>query len=353
MTEETPRHPAPPVKSGGLRFGFGLTILVLFFTLFALTGGSIYLHNRDISTLQSDLAKFGGGIYLYNRDINTLQSDLAKFIDLAQRADTDIRALDMELRTLQLALGTQTAALNGLKDRLAQQVHDAVQQHSLTGEYERFEEHWIVQQTGYLLRRAALRLQLETDIRGAVSDFEKAFETLSAFGGADLVDVRLAVGDDLAALQTVSLRNTLDHQRELDGLINRLAQLPNHPGWTKTTRADPTLVDKILSLVRFRTSGANPDIKALAHQHIGLALEQAQVGLLRRDAILYDRAMQRALHLLTTYFDTTQPVVSDVQSALIQLAELADNLPLPSVEKSLQLLETWRVNHSQNGNSAP
>ena len=147
----------------------------------------------------------------------------------------------------------------------------------------------------------------------------------------------------------------------LDGLAVRQS-----PAQMRSTEAEPivltgstferlgsllqSLLDRISHLVDFRRGQPGPGPiptqaeETVLRQNIALSLTTAQIALLRREQVVFERSLDRVSMLLDHYFDPRAEPVISAQSVIKALKTTPLGIDLPSVDHSLGALEAARLN---------
>ena len=81
-----------------------------------------------------------------------------------------------------------------------------------------------------------------------------------------------------------------------------------------------------------------PEQAAYLEQHLRLALERAQLALLRRDAVIFAANIADVEAWLGTYVDANHAVTKQLQAALAESSRLNVAAPLPDISGSLRAL---------------
>ena len=313
------------------------------FLIFAAVGVAAFFYIQDTTRLRDQAQRLDEQIRTGTVSIAALKRDVEA--DL-QRQNTLLVA-DLE---------RQKQLIQTISDELEQQVENTIKKHSLAGNYRNYEEKWIIQQASYLLRMANTSLLLETSTASATRYLSLAAEVLGRKTIPEIVAIRYAVINQVSALRTYAPKDTQTIYLRLDALIEQLPLLPLSPNWTLDqgdadpadagVPADHPVLSRILSLFRFRVedelSIRSPQLVQIAKGRLSLAIEQAKVALLGRQAQPYTLATTRAEAILKTYFDTAHPQVRDFASNLAEMIPIGKNLTPPDISGPMTMLDNYR-----------
>lgn len=337
--------PAPPSASTKpRRTGRTLAAFALLLSLLAV-GGSGYL--LYVAWLTEPDARFEAAIGAY-------QGDLANF----HRATAEeVAALRGELAGLGEELAAQRQALAQANAAMTESVVDEVASAPPTP------REWRLAEVEYLLTVANHRLLLQDDATGA-----ERLLALSDVVLADLDDYRFHEVRALLAEERLSLR-TFEHadtqgvflrleavKELLDHLPLRLPEYAADDGVSPGNNEDATLPDAFLDrlggLVRFRRHDGEairpllaPEQAEYLEQHLRLALERAQLAVLRRDQEIFEISLRAARGWLHRFVDPNRTAVAGAIRELDELLSIALDVQPPDISRSLGRFRELRRNH--------
>ncbi len=225
---------------------------------------------------------------------------------------------------------------------------------------------WRVAEVAYLLRIANHRLAMERDLDAAKALLEGADAVLADLDDFAFFEVRAQIADELLALEDHEGADIQGAYLKLEAIKGKLNQLPlrlpeyssrRESGATTAGEAAPeaesggvwaslaAIGDRLAELVRFRRHEGEalrpllaPEQAAYLEQHLRLALERAQLALLRRDAVIFAANIADAQAWLGTYVDANHDVTKQLQAALAESSRLNVAAPLPDISGSLRAL---------------
>ena len=352
-TPEITPAPAPAMASTKpRRTGRILAAFALLLSLVAI-GGSGYL--VYLAWLNEPDARFEAAIGAY-------QGDLANF----QRATSEeVAALREELAGHGEELAAQRQALAQASAAMTDAVVDEVASAPPTP------REWRLAEVEYLLTVANHRLLLQDDAKGA-----ERLLALSDGVLADLDDYRFHEVRALLAEERLSLK-TFDHAdtqgvflrlEAVKELLDRLPlRLPEYAAADADDgpagdNEDSTLLDAFLDrlsgLVRFRQHDGEairpllaPEQAEYLEQHLRLALERAQLAVLRRDQEIFEISLRAARTWLHRFVDPSRTAVAHALGELDELQRIDLDVPAPDISRSLGRFRELRRNHDDQAPS--
>lgn len=259
---------------------------------------------------------------------------------------------------------------------LLQQRVDA-QQQRLAGLTTTSREDWLLAEAEYLLKLANQRILLERNPSNAIALLNTADgiiqKVAAGLGDAELFAVRKALAKDLAALMLVEPLDKEGVHLKLQALAEQLDSLPRSPSdhfWEEGVarqEQEPTdsedesvptgfwhrlwfeltdMVSVLDNYIRFDdvTAPVQPLVDShlaqLAGLNVRMAIEQAQVALLKEESAVYQRSLATAQQLIGQYY-LASPAAGQFQASLAQMASLDVAPELPDISNSLKLLHDY------------
>ena len=336
-----------PPRTGRLLAAFALLL-----SLVAI-GGSGYL--VYLAWLTDPDARFEAAIGAY-------QDDLANF----HRATTEeVAALREELAGLGEEIAAQRQALAQASAAMTEAVVEEVASAPPTP------REWRLAEVEYLLTVANHRLLLQDDAIGA-----ERLLALSDGVLADLDDYRFHEVRALLAEERLSLK-TFDHAdtqgvflrlEAVKELLDRLPlRLPEYaaadaddgsPGDNEDATLLDAFLDRLGGLVRFRRHDGEairpllaPEQAEYLEQHLRLALERAQLAVLRRDQEIFAISLRAARTWLHRFVDPSRTAVAHALGELDELQRIDLHVPAPDISRSLGRFRELRRNHDDEAPS--
>lgn len=277
----------------------------------------------------------------------------------ANRREKEIRqvlaALEEELQAVRRALAEQRAVLASTSSALAEA------QSARPAESPPSPREWKLAEVEYLLSVANHRLQLQRDAKGADTLLERADGLLADLDDFAFHDVRALVSAERLALRTfedIDIQGLFLRLEATKGLLQDLPlRLPEYvagdPEEPEAVDGDESMVASLLSrlegLVRFRRHEGEavrpllpPDQAEYLEQHMVLALERAQLALLRHDQRIYENSLESSRRWLHRFVDPERAAVVEATRELDALLAVDLAEELPDISGSLAVLRGLR-----------
>ncbi len=235
---------------------------------------------------------------------------------------------------------------------------------------------WRLAEVEYLLRIANNRLLMERDTRAADQMLETADAILEELDDYALHDVRAILADERMALANAKTANAQSIFLTLEAIKDALPELPlKQPEYFEVADASgseateaplgepPTasgaeldsigeaLKDRFFGLFEFRTRESvaprpliRPEEAIYLELNLRLALERAQLAMLRGNQTLFATSLKTAREWLDEYVDPEHAATQRMAQDLDRLASLDIEQPMPDISGSLaRLLELQRL----------
>jgi len=330
-SEEGSVDPPRPVRGGRL--------LALFAVLLALTavGGVGYLYY--LTVYQDPLVGIDGQIAALRIE------QQAALSGQRQASEQAIAALQREVQAqLEARLESEEALARGINEGLRLSPPSS--------------REWKVAEVEYLLRIANHRLLMEHDAVAAAKLLAAADEVLAGLDDYSLYPVRAQLAQERLALgnvEEIDVQGAFLRFEAIKAMLNQLPlQLPEYLA-ERRRPVEPdaqrsfwqVLLDRLGSFVeirRYPEGGLrpllSPDEATYLEMNLRLMLERAQLGVLRRDAVLYEHSVAAALAWLDDYLDHESAAVIEVRAELQSLQVLRLNRELPDISGSLTNLRS-------------
>ena len=377
ITDQTPVDDAP-VPRVRKRRGFGTALLALLSLASVAAAGYLYWRVEGIGGSGGIASRLGD-------DIARLEREVARTPSMS-RSDTE--EMQAKLVELTQTLAAQGESLNKVRTVL-----------SAEGRRDRSPDPkaWRIAEVEYLLRIANNRLLLERDTRAADQMLASADAILEELDEYALHDVRAILAEERMALSNTRTANAQSIFLTLEAMKDALGGLPlKQPEYFKATEAtgasgsesagdrgtdgpgrtfreigitpetasdkrpeapaaEPksfgqALRDRVYGLFEFRTRARiaprpliRPEEAIYLELNLRLALERAQLAMLRGNQTLFAASLKTARDWLDTYVDPDHEGTQRIVQELDGLAGLDIEQPLPDISRSLaRLLELQR-----------
>ena len=287
----------------------------------------------------------------------------ARVSELAGENDT----LQQELRGVSERLVDPTALLGNLPSRTSALERGVA---SLQGVSAGTRDNWLLAEAEYFLQIANAQLQLAENPVLASAALKQADQRMADLSNPAYTEVRAAIADELAVLETVStvditgLAMTLASlSRVVDTLpVQRIGDAPSaddvaapdeeQGGFDRAWSAVTETLSGVVRITPPDEAGSpllTPEAETLLRANLSLQLQAARLALLKGEREIFDQSLDDADNLLANYFDIRE---IPVQSARETVADMRVNpamQAMPDISGSLNLLRQYRV--LEGGNS--
>lgn len=219
--------------------------------------------------------------------------------------------------------------------------------------------YWVIMEVQQLLELANLRLQYGHDLAGALLLIHGADQQLHAVADADLLRLRQALSNDVAALEAVPKVDTAGILARITTLSNRLDQLSlataqapstatiseHHHHNSKWKTAWQHSLDSLQKLVviRYHNEPIEPLLPIEQSQYLlqkmQLRLEQAQWAVLHNNNPIYLTSLQQVSDWIQHYYANSQTTTIKTLEELAQLQKINIDPPLPNLATTLTLVK--------------
>lgn len=347
-TPRAPVPPSPPTVPSKPRTGRILATFAVLLSLVAI-GGSGYL--VYMAWLTDPDARLEAAIGAY-------QGDSATF----QRATTEeIAALREELAVLGEELAAQRQTLGEARAAMTDAVADNVASAPPTP------SEWRQAEVEYLLTVANHRLLMQDDAKGALRLLALADRVLADLDDYRFHDVRALLAEEQLSLKTLRYADTQGVFLRLEAVKELLDRLPlrlpeyasddaddSSPGDGGEASLLDAFVDRLGSLVRFRRHDGEairpllaPEEAEYLEQHLRLALERAQLAVLRRDQEIFELSLRAARDWLHGFLDPSRTAVAQAMGELDELRGIDLEMRPPDISRSLDRFRELRRNDDE------
>lgn len=333
-------------RSSGLRRF--LIILVLLFPLLIALAWLIYQQ----FALRDSLVQLGAD----NAELQAALQNLPTTPSVSQVQGVDEQALTALRANLEARINSVASSTASLQERLS-----AVPQ-------DRANADWLWTESEYLLRLANQKLQLEGDRDSALLLLNTVDAMLNESGDPSLLGIRERIASEILALRSMEPVDTEGLYIRLNNLLplveqlsmrNALLQNYNdqlHQQRDSTARSDLGLIAKTLDLLgaifvwqhRDATVEAllPPQEETVLKQNLLLLIEQAQLGLLMEQDVVYRSSLSRGSEWANRYFAIDIGAGRTLREELDALSSVSISQQRPDISGSLELLK--KISASRN-----
>ncbi len=332
---------APVKRSGGLVAWFALLVSL------AALAASGWLYQQSQIVAEQEAGEAQEALQMARRTGELLKSELQSLESTTQRnLESQLQGLQQrqqeQIQVLQSALQNQRRQLLELRstDR----------------------SDWSLAEAEYLVRLAHQRLLMAGDVESALALLSSADAILLELDDADLLPVRAAFAQDIAALRgvgQVDVEGTWLRIRALAGEVDRLLlfQLPQPVAEAQPAPADASwnqklehglraAANKLSSYIIIRRRDAayeplmDPQWERLVRQNLRMLLEQTQTALLSGNQLLYQQSIMACRRWVGEFFAFNEAAVAALDTELGELAQLEITRDYPDINDSLAAVKT-------------
>jgi uncharacterized protein HemX len=355
--DATGEAPARGATGGG-----SIAWIALFLALVAvaLLGYSLVSEWRaDRNATASDAALAGSVAALGGR-IDSSTSALEGLRDQLADLEAQNAAARSELEVLQREVETRLSLMDSLPPRMSDLENSVA---ALQGVSAGARDAWLLAEAEYFMQIANTQLQLAGNPELAALALGMADERITQIGDPGLTDVRRALADELAALESMGRPDiegvtlTLASLARVVGSLPLDSQAPEADG--AAAAADPEAGGLSRAWNSVKTAFSNlvrvtpPDEEArplLAPQseyflrtNLTLQLQVARLALLRGEQAVFEQSLDDATDWLREYFDTDSTQVASVLATISEVSEDLFAISPPDISRSLRLLRQYRT----------
>ncbi len=300
----------------------------------------------------------------HQTELVTLQKDLStSHADIRQLQQSNESLVSQQKLFTQAVTDTSSQA-QGKLAALTEQL-DAIKGSS--------RKDWLLAEVEYLLRIANQRLLIESDPQASESLLLAADKVLNEIADPSLMPVRMAIAEELFALQSSALKQVDTLYSQLSALSNAVHSLElSYQGDRQdqsklqenaSTEATPSteiapsekgpvarflqkLSDAFSNAVRIQHSDhvieapPTPDFSEYLKQNLALQLEQVKLSLIKQNGVRYNQELDDTLQWARQSLPSNNSQAQHLISKLEELSNHTLNWTKPDISKSLSLLQT-------------
>jgi uroporphyrin-3 C-methyltransferase len=291
------------------------------------------IYASQIESLSGNMTRLQNQLKTSDQQLGVVQTDVAQLFSVTSATDSSVTAVESRVAT----------AMTELKQQLGTSSED-----------------WLLAEAEYLLRLANQSIVMEDDVAGSIALFESADKIVKEAEGIIAFDLRQAIANDIAALQSVSnadIQGIFVRLGAIAGQVESLEQkhlkfesaapsaATEAPDQTFATQA-LTLLERgflrITNMVDYRSGGEivrpilPPQEEYFLKQNLLLKIQLAQLGLLKGNQAIFEQSLNDAITWLDQYFDADLPLTKNVRETLSTLSQTGIERELPDVSGSLR-----------------
>ncbi|HFC8472275.1 TPA: uroporphyrinogen-III C-methyltransferase [Neisseria subflava] len=286
------------------------------------------------------LLGLGASGFLFVQGQNVLKNQELEFnqkIDKAALGESENASLLKDNLNRQTAIQAELDRLNNGQKSNSEQI---LQMQKAYQELLKGRINWLVDEAESMLNTASQQLMLSGNLQGAVSVLEHIDSRLSRFEQPELIPIKQAISNDLAALKNRPYVDISATALRIDRLETSISGLPlvldgvlkpgaapveaaNSGTWWENTWEKSLNALKGLVEVRHLDSNdamlISPDQTYFIRENLRLRLLDARIALLQHNGEVYQSDLNNVEATVKQYFDSKSPAT---QSWLKELAEL-------------------------------
>ena len=286
------------------------------------------------------LLSLGASGFLFVQGQNVLKNQELEFnqkIDKAALGESENASLLKDNLNRQTAIQAELDRLNNGQKNNSDQI---LQTQKAYQELLKGRINWLVDEAESMLNTASQQLMLSGNLQGAVSVLEHIDSRLSRFEQPELIPIKQAISNDLAALKNRPYVDISATALRIDRLETGISGLPlvldgvlkpgaapvevaNSGTWWENTWEKSLNTLKGLVEVRHLDSNdamlISPDQTYFIRENLRLRLLDARIALLQHNGEVYQSDLNNVEATVKQYFDSKSPAT---QSWLKELAEL-------------------------------
>lgn len=311
------------------------------------------------------IAGVGGAGYLWLQMQQFQTSSVSDFSQLKSTIETQQALLQTAQEKIastldsSVSLQTKSQALETRVQNIAEELS------SVTG-LNRID--WQISHAEHLVRAAHQRLILTSDIDGAYALLDAADKIMADINELGVIDVRRAMADDLITLSVSNKVDTVGLFEKIDALKAQIMQLslPAQDFKAKevTVKEMPANADLQTEIIvtmdniwqrfnsQYQIQKLDEPIKPILSseqrvylkQNLNLLMEQAQLAVIKRDPVVYQRILQQAETWVTDHFRIDTPVGETVLETLAEMKTVELNPTAPDITATIRSLKIFASN---------
>lgn len=355
---EPESEPAPKRPGGN-----GVSWLALLIAVIALgaIGYTVYNDWRTQQRLELDSGNIEASLNSLSRRIDETNEAIAATALQFAALETVDSSASAEISTLRLQLADLDESMQLLKSLPLRLSNTEAALAALQGFSEGARDTWLLGETEYYMQLANAQLQLARNPELAALALGMADERIAQLANPALTNVRVALADEIAALNGMQTPDVEGITLQLASLARMVESLPLRPveriedesaatGDEESGRLDRawnSIKSATSDLIKHRTTDEqvmpliSPDAEYFLRTNLALQMQTARLALLRGEQPVYEASLSDAAHWLETYFDADS---SQVAAALETLGELQGGMfatEAPDISRSLRLLRQY------------
>jgi|GEM_PF-1493606 len=311
------------------------------------------------------MASAGAAGYLWV-ELHKLQTDSANnFSQITSRIFDQQNHLEVIQESVGSALDS-SSSMQSKSEELANRVKNMAEELSSVTGLNRVD--WQISHAEHLARAAHQRLVLTNDIDGAYALLDAADKVMADVHELGIMDVRRSMAQDLMTLKVTNKVDIIGLFEKLDALKAHIMQLSLPPqNWkaeeitAKEIPANANLQTKMAVVMdnawqmfnsQYKTQQLDEPVKPILSteqrsylkQNLNLLMEQAQLAVIKRDPIVFQRIILQAETWVVEHFRLDTPVGEAVLESLVEMKAIELNPTAPDITSTIRSLKVFSVN---------
>ena len=288
-----------------------------------------------------------------NLSIKLAEFDARSLANSAQAKQTDERTL------------ASVARIALLEQQLADAKNQQASLQTLYNALANTREEQAVGEVEQLLLIANQQMQLAGNVRPAILALQTADSRLQPYSNTVIAQIRLAISQDIARLQSTPLLDLLGLNAQIESSIASvdLLKLVSERTQTVTASTSNATVKKHGLLAQFsaevwadikdmvkveRINRSEPPLLSPAQQfflveNVKLRLLTARLSLLQRDDVSFKKDLKASIDWINRYFDTRDAATQKLLKQLQALSKNELSIATPDITHSLSLVTQYKL----------
>ncbi|WP_293266657.1 uroporphyrinogen-III C-methyltransferase [Neptunomonas sp.] len=357
--EATPPPVAPVMPAQEKQSATWPGKLALVISIIAL-GGSGYQYWQSMQSQQQDSSTIDNLKQEVTKAVANVNTQLT---DTKSVVSSQVASVNQNLTMLQSQSSKEQKGIEELQTRLTQSIQQ------VSAKQTNSRKDWLLAEVEYLLRLANQRILMENTSSGALSLLKSADKILKETDDVSIYAVRKTLASDIAALESVptfdlegsylklaALSEQINNLRlvpltdknKLPSLIEEISPEVMSETWSSGLKESwAKAVDKVekLVVVQHRDEPIepllSPEQNYYLQQNLHLMLEQAQLALLQKNQIAFDRSLIKAEDWTGTYFEEKDATTQAILRGINELQDLKISPEMPNISGSLNALKAY------------
>ncbi len=316
----------------------------------------------EIDNLKNELASLKGDFGAIKGGVKTLESSQQSGLgDINANLDEkiqNVQSLHGSLEAQQKSLQDNVNALNEGLSTLKSEIQAEAEKDNMSA--------WVLAEVEYLLHIANSRLNLEHDVKAALTALNAAAKQLSELNLPDLAEIQQLIRSEIEALDSVPKLDLPEMAQTLTTLGSNIEQLPlakpreatlvNGKSADNERKQWEILADQVWTALKPLVTVRNSQDPAMAPltpakqvyltQNLQLKIESARLALLRTDNTIFHENLKIVNEWVSQFYDIDSAEGASMISTLNELQQATIDSELPDISGSLTALQKFIASNS-------